>query len=183
LMLSGIERFDFINKDFPIDCHFYTMWPNPWDKNTTNKKLWQAYAESIWSDKFVLVECLLNIMEAEMICQANGWNLIVASAFDQRMTMDNYLEKLGDERKELVFTIPWSKFLYPQGCKSFMQLLLRFDNNEDMALGSYYEHYSSLKKSTKYITPCVHPSQEGYRIMAEEIYNFMLQKNYVQPKV
>ena len=55
LMLSGMERFDFVNKDFPEHNHFYTMWPNPWDKNSTNKKLWEAYAESLWSEKFICV--------------------------------------------------------------------------------------------------------------------------------
>lgn len=180
-MLSGIERFDFINREFTKDgnSHFLAMWPNPWDKNTTHKQLWEAYARDLWSEKFVCLETLLHLKEAEMFCKANGWNLVIASAFDQRITKDNFINKVGEEHVELIESAPWDKFLYPQGCKSFMQLLLRYDGREELADGAFYDYYSKLKFPTEYITNCMHPSREGYRIMAEEIYNFMKNKGYV----
>jgi hypothetical protein len=173
LMLSGIERFDFINKGFEEHHHFFAMWPNPWDKNTTHKQLWEAYARDIWSEKFVCLEALLNIREADMFAKANGWNFIVASAFDQRITRENFIDKIGKEHTELIDSIPWDKFLYPQGCKSFMQLLLRYDGREELADGAFYDYYSKLKEPTEYITNCMHPTREGYRIMAEELYKFI----------
>ncbi len=180
-MLSGIERFDFINREFAKEGngHFFAMWPNPWDKNTTHKQLWEAYARDIWSEKFVCLEALLNIKEAESIAQANGWNLIIASAFDQRVTKEYFTKSIGQEHTDLVNSIPWDKFLYPQGCKSFMQLLLRYDGREELADGAFYDYYSKIKEPTEYITNCMHPTQEGYRIMAEEIYKFMKEKDYV----
>lgn len=179
LMLSGIERFDFINREFSEHHHFFAMWPNPWDKNTTHKQLWEAYARDIWSEKFVCLEALLNIKEAETIAKANGWNFIVASAFDQRVTKENFIDKVGKENLDLINSIPWDKFLYPQGCKSFMQLLLRYDGREELADGAFYDYYSKLKEPTEYITNCMHPTREGYSIMAQEIYNFMKEKDYV----
>jgi len=179
-MLSGIERFDFINKEFSDHTsHFFAMWPHPWDKNTTNKQLWEAYARDIWNEKFVCLEALLNIREAEMICKANGWNLIIASAFDQRLTREWFIKEVGKQHTSLIDSMPWDKFLYPQGCKSFMQLLLRYDGREHMADGEFYEYYSTLKFPTEYITTCMHPSREGYRIMAEELYMHMKGHNYV----
>jgi hypothetical protein len=184
-MLSGMERFDFINRDFPDNSHFFAMWPNPWDKNTTNKKLWEAYAEDIWSERFVALETLLNIREAEMICKANGWRLIVASAFDQRITKEYFIKAINKHDRDytdLVEAMPWNNFLYPQGCNSFMHLLLKYsghENHEELALGAYHDYYSKLDWPEKYITNCMHPSVEGYRVIAHEIFKFIKDKNYV----
>jgi hypothetical protein len=179
LMLSGIERFDFINRQFEEHYHFFAMWPNPWDKNATHNQLWEAYARDIWSEKFVCLEALLNIREAAMFAKAQGWDFIVASAFDQRITRENFIRQIGEEHTELVDSIPWDKFLYPQGCKSFMQLLLRYDGREELADGAFYDYYSNLKEPTEYITTCMHPTREGYRIMAEELYNFSKVLGYI----
>lgn len=178
-LLSGIERFDFVNKNFPEHHHFYTMWPNPQDKNTTNKSLWLAYAESLWSEKFSCIELLLNIVEAQTFCKAHNYKLIIASAFEQRITKEYFISSLGDIHTELIETIDWNSFLYPEGKKSFIELLLTYDGNAHMANGKFYKHYSKLDKPTKYITNCMHPTQEGYRIMAEEFYNHIRKNNLI----
>jgi hypothetical protein len=177
LMLSGMERFDFVNGEFPEHNHFFTMWPNPWDKNTTNKKLWECYAESIWSDKFSCVETLLNIRDAEIFCKAHGYKFIVASAFDIRVTQDHFLKTMGDQHQDLINSIPWDNFIYPRGYRTFMELLTRLEGlDEHAAAGGFYEYCQKLKEPTDYMTPCAHPSQNGYRIMAEEIYKFITTK-------
>ena len=175
LMLSGMERFDFINNTFPDHHHFFTMWPNPWDKNTTNKKLWECYAEDIWSEKFSCVETLLNIRDAEIFCKAQGWRFVVASAFDVRVTRDHFLTSMGTIHEELIDTIPWDQFIYPRGYRTFMELLTRLEGlDEQAAVGGFYEYCQKLAGPTDYMTPCAHPSQNGYRIMAEEIHNFLV---------
>lgn len=176
-MLSGIERFDFVNKEFTEHHHFLTMWPNYWDPNSTHKQLWEAYARDLWSEKFVCIEALLNIREAEMFAKAKGWTFVVASAFDQRITKDRFIKEIGAKQLDLIETLPWDSFLYPQGCNSFMQLLLRYDGREELAEGAFYDYYSKLKEPTEYITNCMHPTRKGYGIMAEEIYNFIKTKN------
>lgn len=179
LMMSGLERFDFINREFPSHTHYYTMWPNPWDSNTTNKKLWEVYAKDLWSEKFNIIENILNIREAEMFCKSKGWKFIVTSAFDQRITKDYFLKEAGVVHNKLINTIPWDNFLYPQNMKSFIELLLTYDGRPEMAMGDFYVYYSKLKEPTEYITNCMHPTQKGYRIIAEEIYKFMLEKNLI----
>lgn len=176
LMLSGLERFDFINRDFPSNAHFYTMWPNPWDPNASNKKLWEVYAKDLWSEKFNVIENILNIQEAELFCKAKGWKLIVTSAFDQRITKDYFVTHAGEVNSKLVNAISWDKFLYPQGMKSFIELLLTYDGRPEMAKGDFYVYYSKLKEPTKYITNCMHPTQEGHRIIAEEIYKYIIEQ-------
>jgi hypothetical protein len=179
LMLSGLERFDFINREFPSHAHYYTMWPNPWDPNATNKKLWEVYAKDLWSEKFNVLENILHIREAEMICKAKGWKFVVTSAFDQRVTKEYFLKEAGAVHNKLINTVPWDKFLYPQEMKSFMELLLTYDGRPEMALGDFYVYYSKLKEPTEYITNCMHPTQEGYRIIAEELYKYMIKNKYV----
>ena len=176
-LLSGIERFDFVHKDFNRNTHFYTMWPNHWDNNATDKKLWRAYADSLWSDKFSVVEAMLNIREAETICKANGWKFVVASAFEQRYTRDYFIQNLDAGWIPFVDTINWNNFLYPKGMKSFMELLLDCDGNRHMADGQFYRHYSKLKWPTRHITNCMHPTVTGYTIIAKEIYNFIKKTN------
>jgi hypothetical protein len=178
LMLSGIERFDFINREFNRH-HFIAMWPNPWDKNSTHKQLWEAYARDLWSEKFVCLEALLNIQEADMFCKANGWKFVVASAFDQRVTREHFITHCGSENTQLIDTIPWDKFLYPNGCKSFMELLLNYDGHPELVDGAFYEYYSKLPYPTELITNCMHPTREGYRIMADEIYKHCISRGYV----
>jgi lysophospholipase L1-like esterase len=176
-LLSGIERFDFVHKDFNRNTHFYTMWPNHWDENATDKKLWRAYADSLWSDKFAVVEAMLNIREAETICKANGWKFVVASAFEQRYTRDYFIQNLDTGWIPFVDTIDWNNFLYPRGMKSFMELLLDCDGNRHMADGQFYRHYSKLKWPTRHITNCMHPTITGYTIIAKEIYEFIKKTN------
>jgi len=178
-MMSGLERFDFVNKDFPPHTHFYTMWPNPWDKNSTNKKLWEAYAKDIWSEKFVVVENILHMREAEIFCKAKGWKFVVTSAFDQRITKEHFLKEVGTVHNKLINTVAWDNFLYPNGLKSFIELLLTHEGRPELAPGEYLDYYSKLKEPSTYITNCMHPTQEGYRIIAEEIYKFLKTKLYV----
>lgn len=178
LLLSGLERFDFVNKYFPDHHHFYTMWPNYWDKNSTNKRLWKCYARDLWSNKFECIECLLNIKEAEMFCKANDYKFIVASAFEQRITKEYFLETLSPHNN-LVETIPWGNFLYPNGFKSFMEMLLDFEGRRDLAYGGFYDFYTKLPEPSEYITNCAHPSQKGHQIMAKVFYNHMKENGLV----
>lgn len=172
-MLSGLERFDFVAREFYKNCHFYTMWPHPDNESATNKRLWDIYATDIWSEKFVVVETILNIKEAEMFCKANGYKFVLASAFDQNVTKNYFSRVLDKEHIDLINSIPWKNFLYPRGCISFLELLLELEGKRNLINGGYIDYYSKLKYPSRYITNCYHPTREGYSIIAEEIFNFI----------
>lgn len=173
-LLSGIERFDFISREFTEQCHFYTMWPNPGDPGTTNQKLWNVYHSDVWSEKFVVVETILNIKEAELFCKAHGYKLVLASAFDQRITRDYFLDVLGKNSLKLVDSVPWKNFLYPTNCISFLERLLELEGRKELANGGYIEYYTKLDYPSRYITNCYHPTKEGYSIISQEISEFIL---------
>jgi hypothetical protein len=175
-LLSGMERFDFVEKSFTDQSHFYTMWPNPGDPDSTNQKLWNIYASELWSEKFVVTETLLNIKEAETFCRAYGYKFIVASAFDQRVNRDFFKRVMGPENLKLVDSIRWKNFLYPRGYQSFLELLLDLEGRRKLIDGGYIDHYSKLKYPSRYITNCCHPTEEGYEIIAEEFFKFIQEK-------
>lgn len=179
-MMSGIERFDFINRDFPNRAHFFSMWPSIC-KKSGNKKLWDSYARDIWSEEFTVIETIINIVDVQNYCKVNNLNLIVTSGFDWRINLNWFSKILPDNFQYLLDRVDWENFCYPQGCNSFLELLLRLDGHtdEEVFKGDYYKIYYKTNYRSKYITPCIHPTQEGHKIIANELYNFMKQKKWI----
>jgi hypothetical protein len=174
-MLSGMERLDILNKTFPNNRHFDTIWPTPDHKS----ELWRAYANHVWSDKFSTIETILSIKEAEMYARANNLSLVLISAFEQRYTKEWFERMIGAEHRELINTVPWDKFFYPKGYLSFIELLLDLEGKKELAGGCWYSHYTALSSPSTYITNCCHPTIEGYRVIAGEIFNHLKSKDLV----
>lgn len=178
--LSGIERFDFVNKELTSEHHhFLAMWPNFWDKNSKQPELWKAYADYLHSDRFVAAELMLNLFEAQEFCRARGFKLIVAPAFDMRINKDWITKAFKDKilsiqscavGEEFVNQFDWNQFYTPAGYKTFMELLCDLDGHRKLAPGGFYEHYCKMDYPTKYITNCAHPNLEGHKVIAEEFY-------------
>ena len=185
LMLSGLERFDFVKKDYGNHDHysFDCMWPNPQDPTAKNRPLWQAYADHVYSETFVAVELILNILEAQTYCKANGYKFVFGSAFDLRAnstwltkTLCGALSFLKPEHKKLIKKIDWNNFVYPKGYDSFLQYLLRLEGNEHLAPGGWYHHYIDMPRPSTYITNCAHPTRKGHEVMADILYDHIKDK-------
>jgi len=174
-MLSGIERLDLINKTFPANRHFDTIWPSP----DHESELWRSYAKQVWSDKFSAIETILNIKEAETYAKANNLHLVLISAFEQRYTAEWFERMLDKVHKELIATVPWDKFFYPYNYLSFIELLLELEGKKELANGSWYSHYTALSTPSKYVTNCCHPTIEGYTVIANEIYKYLKDRNLI----
>jgi hypothetical protein len=99
--------------------------------------------------------------------------LVLISAFEQRYTKAWFEKMVGTDNKNLVDSVPWDSFFNPQGCNSFIELLLKMEGKQELAGGSWYSYYSVLKEPSKYITNCCHPTIDGYAVMANEIYNHL----------
>ena len=131
-MLSGYERFDFVNREYFEHIHFETMWP--WkNQNVPQRLLWDSYSNHIWSDRVGIIEMLLSIAEVKMWCKANDAKLVLTSAFRPEYSHDyfyktiledcecnggktpNYLLKRKDHVKRLVNIIDWKTYLKPNG--------------------------------------------------------------------
>lgn len=187
-MLSGMERFDFVNKDYDDHHHFFAMWPNPWDKTTTSKKLWEAYAEDIWSEEFAVIELLLNIAELKTWCKANNAKLIISSAFRSDINEENFYRILNyreDNKmsiKDLEKIIDWNNFLYPRGYKCMTDMLIDMEGRKDLLGGGFYGWSMGMKEFSpnKYFTKCSHPSYYGHKEMAKSIYEYIIEKKLLE---
>lgn len=175
MMLSGFERFDFFQPQWKTNVatplkdaghyNFQTLWPH-----TGNCPQWDAYAEHIYSEAGTAAEQFANIMEVQTFCQAHGLKFILANAFDGRGQ-----EFIREHCGALADKIDWSRYVHTNtSYKSFVELLVEKDGlipKQDW--GSYWEVYRKLKYPAKYLANCIHPTIEGYRVIAQELFNFI----------
>jgi hypothetical protein len=185
-MLTGMERFDFIDKEFFEHVHYRTMWPN------NNSKLSSGYFEEVWSDKFGVIESLLSIAEVKMWCKLYDAKLFLISAFSPNFNRNYFFNTLigdGKENKNYLYknkdytnlllnsNIDWDDFIRPNNFNCVTDFLCHLENREDLiSLSSphhYYEYAYGLDKMSPngYITKCAHPSNKGHEKIAELIHN------------
>lgn len=184
-LLSGLERFDFFrqtSKDFKgleqqhnfkqsyksiNHYNFNTMWPHPNHGN----KLWDAYFEQVYSEEQTAMEAYANIMEVQTFCKAYNLKFIFASAFDGRAR-----HFMSQACPELVDNIQWENYLHHYvDYESFVQLLVQMDGITQY--GGYHEVYYKLPWPAKYLSNCIHPTIEGYKVIAKEFADFMNRKS------
>jgi hypothetical protein len=185
LFLSGMERFDFINRTYSEpQHHFEAMWPNHWDPNASKPNLWKAYAEDIYSEQFIAMELMLNILEAQMFCKARGWKLIVANAFDIRINQKWLKDKFAGAMKltynshvtKTIDSFDWKTFYYPKKMLSLLEYLLDLEGNRELAPGAWFRHYTELAKPSTYITNCGHPTVKGHAEIAKLFYEHIVKQ-------
>ena len=189
--VTGFERFDFVNKSFNDHHQFFAMWPSPWSDGATNKKLWEAFHEDIFDERFSIVEALLNICEVQTWCKANNAKFILCSAFNSNLNrkyFEKYLRKDNNSNLSLLNLIDWDGIFRPQGFENFTDMLVHYENREDLKGGGFYMWAHEQKKGTPegYFTPCAHPSYKGHKLIAESMYEYIQNnfknKNINQPK-
>lgn len=189
-LLSGFERFDFVQRELAGEhTHFESMWPNFKDPNSHRPDLWKAYAEHLYSERFIATELLLTLFELQNYCRLKDYELVVASAFDMRFNK-KWFNKVYDPGmfnhskcavgEDFVNQFDWEQVLYPRGYRSFIELLVKLEGfDDDMAAGKWYPHYSALEFPSRYITNCTHPTRRGHEIIAMELFKFIKEKQWV----
>jgi hypothetical protein len=185
-MLTGMERYDFIHKNFYEHVHYLTVWPNK-GSNAFEKPLWDAYSDFVYSEKSAVIELLLTIAELKTWCDLHNATLVLTSAFRPEYgakffwdaiqgTPENYTNESYQYIKGLVEIINWNEFLRPEGFNCMTDYLCHLENREDLIDGNssyaYYDFGYSLEKLSPkgYITKCAHPSYLGHEAIAETIY-------------
>lgn len=175
--ITGLERFDFVNKSFHDHHHFFAMWPSPWSDGVTDKKLWEAYHENIYDERFSVLETLLNIYEVQTWCKAHNAEFILCSAFDNRLNKKYFTEHLlkPDNVTHLLNAIDWDNIFRPKGFENFTDMLVHYEKRDDLKGGGFYMWAHEQKKGTPegYFTPCAHPSYKGHRLIAESMYEYI----------
>ncbi len=177
-LLSGYERFDFFrqgwkNKKVCVNSsikhaghyNFQTVWPHLGDN-----KLWDMYARQVYAEDAVAIETLCAILDVQTYCRAHNYRFVFGNAFDDRGKdfLYQYCEKIADQ-------VDWSCYIHDyRDYKTFIELLVRKDNilaPENQR--HYYGIYRDMKYPTKHLTSCIHPTIDGYKVIASELYDFI----------
>lgn len=86
----------------------------------------------------------------------------LASDLLEKSRHKNHLRTL----EKLVDQLPWDKFFYPQGCETFMELMLK---QEGITHKGYWD-YNGKGTPQRWVTTCCHPSAKGHDLFAKELY-------------
>ena len=178
LMLSGLDRFDFLK--YPDDREkYHTMWPYKRSKEENDQQapLWEAYGDLVWSPEMAALECWSNIREAETFVKSTKFNLVVANAYHMEH-IPNMMEQILGEK--YVSKINWNNFVHTDTKRTcFVYDLIRLDNlMPEGSEGGFYGFYLPMKWPQKYLTNCIHPTIDGYKHIADELYEFIKKRVY-----
>jgi hypothetical protein len=178
-MLSGFERFDFFRQDFVINnskqhpykiayhYNFQTIWPND------STKLWKMYTKEVASESMAAMETLCSIIEVQTFCKAYGFKFVLANAFNV-----NGKQFLFKHCQDLANQVDWSCYLHDiVSYSSFIECLVEKDNwLQGREKNNWWSRYHELSWPKKYLTNCIHPTIDGYKLIANEIYKFIENK-------
>ena len=171
LMLSGLERFDFFSGKYNNWYCYMTMWPNPDHGN----ELWTQYATQIYNEVNSCLETWAAIREAETFVKAHpGFKLVIANAFYSEHLPHHFMRHIPD----LAGNIDWSRYAMTSEKPSYVLELVKADGMIDPSGTHYYNYYNSLKEPGKYLANCVHPTIEGYKLIAADLSDF-IKKRYL----
>ena len=182
--LSGMERFDFAKKDASFSWQrFYAMFPTPDNKE---QPLWSIYADHVWSEQFVVIETILNILEVQNWCKLNNAKLLLTSAFDTAINPENFRQQLNHMPSEVYLAdlVDWDLFWRPDGYDTFLHMLIDLQENgsdevKDLKHGAYWSKYGGIFPPKEYITPCCHPTYKSHGIIAHKMFQELKRRNYV----
>lgn len=163
-MLSGLARFDVVDSDpskTDKPVNFFTLWPN----NTTKSYRW--YAKNMYSENAAYWDTFFSILEVQTFCKAHNLEFVFCNSFDDDLKLDykKYIKKQID-------LVNWNRFIHHDvEYSSFLKKIV--EKEKRCKCSMWYEYYTKLQNPTTYLTPCIHPTIAGYRLIASEIYNWL----------
>lgn len=186
LLLSGFERYDFFhqsprynsghNDGYSNGNYAHYKWRTAWPiagEGGEEEPLWAIYGKMLWSEQFVASHAMMALLDLQTFAKAHNFKVVVANAFNQyHPSLKNYLiEQTGS----LAQKFDWNTYLHEKtNYVAMVQKLVQLDglmNPKDW--GGHYEFYQKRAWPAKYLTNCIHPTIDGYKIIAKEIYQFI----------
>lgn len=193
--VSGFERFD-LAKDLVGEEHFTTQWPvygGYKEKKFGYSELTLENGESLYSEKFVISEFILNIIELMNWCKLHNAKLLLMSAFTPELNKNHFIDVLSTnvtsvlgqmKLDELIWSVPWDRIIRPLGFSCITDMLMHLEG-WDKDLPGY--GFRNVKIDTigpnGYMTKCQHPSEKGHKLLAEIIYEHILNYDEISPNV
>ena len=193
--VSGFERFD-LAKDLVGEEHFTTQWPMYGDykeKKLGYSELTLENGDSLYSEKFVISEFILNIIELMNWCKLHNAKLLLISAFTPEFNKNHFIDVLSSnvtstlgqmKLDELIWSIPWERIIRPLGFSCITDMLMHLEG-WDKDLPGYGFRNMKIKTigPNGYMTKCQHPSEKGHKLLAEIIYEHILKYDELVPAI
>tara|TARA_B110000503_G_scaffold28131_1_gene44937 strand:- start:17995 stop:18768 length:774 start_codon:yes stop_codon:yes gene_type:complete len=160
LILTGFERFDLFNEHWQDDHYkFHTLWPF-----LDHKDIHKLY-QKVYSEKAAAVETACCILEAQNYAKANNFDFIFGNGFEIRG--QEYLNRMCPEVSN---KIDWNKCIHTHtDYDCFARLFARKDNVCADDYESIAKFYPAMLYPATYMTNDMHPTIEGYKLIAAEI--------------
>lgn len=191
--VSGFERFD-LAKDLVGEEHFTTQWPvygGYKEKKLGYSELTLENGDSLYSEKFVISEFILNIIELMNWCKLHNAKLLLISAFTPEFNKNHFIDVLSPnvtsvlgqmKLDELIWSVPWERIIRPLGFSCITDMLMHLEG-WDKDLPGY--GFRNVKIETigpnGYMTKCQHPSEKGHKLLAEIIYEHIMKYDEISP--
>jgi hypothetical protein len=192
-VVSDFSRFDVANEICDISYHATTLWPSYVDKNRLGyADLQDHFGESIYTEKFVLSEFLLDMFMLLNWCEINNTKLLLISGFTPELNRDYFFKTFmkGNEsflrRKvvsKLINKIPWHNIIQPMGYGSMIDMLLHLEKRDDLIPKYGFRNFNIEKTSDfGWISKCQHPTKKGHELICDIVYQYILNyDNFVIP--
>lgn len=191
LMLSGFERLDFFqqhpkrreNQDdgYSNGEFAHYKWRSAWPiagEGGAEEPLWAVYGKMLWSEQFAANNAMMALLNLQSFAKAHGFKVVVANAFNQSPggSVNSYLK---ENAGGIYDKFDWSTYIHNNTkYGAFVQRFVELDglmNPKDW--GGHYEFYSKRAWPAKYLTNCIHPTVEGYKLIAKELATFIQNKH------
>ena len=189
-MLSGFERYDAFtpnpNHDdgqddgYSNNEYVHYKWRTAWPFDTADL-FWKTYAKELWSEQFVASNTMMALLDAQTFAKSVGYKLVVANAFNQVNNGDIY-SYLKEHTGKLVDKFDWSCYIHnTTEHNALIQRLVELDGILPLSdWKEYHGFYSGRDWPAEYLTNCegAHPTIKGYKVIADELANFVKYKKY-----
>lgn len=189
LLLSGFERYDFFHQNPRYRSHHHDgysngnyahyKWRTAWPvagEGGEEEPLWAIYGKMLHSEQFIASHAMMTLLDLQTFGKAYNFKIIVANAYNQHSpSLKQYLiEQTGS----LAYKFDWNTYLHEKtDYVAMVQKLVYLDGlMNPVDWGGHYEFYQKRAWPAKYLTNCIHPTIEGYKVIAKEIATFI--KNY-----
>ncbi len=190
-VVSGFDRFDVANDIVEINgtsSHSTTLWPtyNHVKDKTGYSELTTIHNESIYCEKFVVSELIIDFLTLINWCSLHNAKLLFISGFTPELNMEHFLKWLVRDlnmdfdttlSSKLVSKIPWHRQIKPMGFDCITSMLLHLENRDDLIPYYGFRNFKP-EKITKYgyMSKCQHPTKKGHELLCDLIYDEI--KNY-----
>lgn len=173
LLLSGFERLDFFTDRIDAHYKYNTAWPHDHDPP---KPLWEAYKNELYNEKMICMEALTSILEAQTFTERYNFNLLIGNAYNPFHVPSYIKQNLGETYANLV---NWDNYIHTENDINFVQKLVVLDDFIPNNVAGYWGFYTHMKWPGKYLTNCIHPTIDGYKVIAKTFYDEMVKRNYL----